>query len=176
MDKINQLTAGLRPDARRSLLKDLATEIVLAQTHARRPPPTRKERKLGAAKAMGLRHVYVIGAPGYPLKIGIAADPVRRLGGIQTGCAYPLSILFTMLCQHGLERKVEAHCHATLHRHRLSGEWFDAELSDAISTVEAAVAMFGGEPTVHDPRKGRRYSHRYEQKCRETGIITPRTS
>lgn len=176
MDKINQLTAGLRPDARRTLLRDLATEIVLAQNHSRRPPPTRKERKRGAARAMGLRYVYVIGATGYPLKIGIATDPERRLGGIQTGCAYPLSIQLALLCQHGCERKVEARCHAALHRHRLAGEWFDVEPSEAIEVVKATVELFGGEPQVHDPLKGRRYSHRYEQKCRLTGIITPRTS
>lgn len=83
--------------------------------------------------------VYVISAPGHPVKIGIAKDPERRLTELQTGSPHRLMIHFTASVSNG--RSVERACHMTLSAKRLEGEWFDITPDDAIEVVRRAAGM-----------------------------------
>ena len=64
--------------------------------------------------------VYFIASVAGPIKIGMAADPVKRLTALQTGHHERLSIL--AICDGG--RVQEMAYHRKYARHRLSGEWF----------------------------------------------------
>jgi hypothetical protein len=54
------------------------------------------------------------------VKIGYAADPIKRLSQLQVGTTDVLSILSTF--EGGVEE--ERYLHQTLQEYRLSGEWF----------------------------------------------------
>ena len=58
----------------------------------------------------------------YHIKIGIAADPSRRLQQIQTGNGHRLSLLKTIACI--APRRVEMGLHRQFKHYRQSGEWF----------------------------------------------------
>jgi hypothetical protein len=83
-------------------------------------------------------HVYVI-APlaGYPVKIGVAEKPTKRLAGIQTSCWEELVI-------HGLYRadnksnayRLEKLSHKRLGDRRIIGEWFNVFASDALEVLD----------------------------------------
>lgn len=78
-------------------------------------------------------HVYII-APeaGYPVKIGVAEKPTKRLSGIQTGCWEELVI-------HGLYQannrgdayRLEKLSHKRLGDRKMTGEWFNVFVDDA---------------------------------------------
>jgi hypothetical protein len=83
-------------------------------------------------------HVYVI-APtaGYPVKIGVAEKPTKRLSGVQTGCWEELII-------HGLYKannrgdayRLEKLSHKRLDDRRLIGEWFNIFADDAVTLLD----------------------------------------
>lgn len=79
--------------------------------------------------------VYVIGAAGFAVKIGIATDPERRLKEIQTGSPERLRIYAFVELASGLARAVERECHAQLDHLRKNGEWFDIEWREAVDLV-----------------------------------------
>lgn len=82
--------------------------------------------------------VYVIGASGHPVKVGIAADVRKRLSGIQTGCPTRLRVYFEIEVEDA--RAVERAAHKRLFNHKLSGEWFDCEPAEAVEAIKAALA------------------------------------
>lgn len=67
------------------------------------------------------QQVYFIGAASGPIKIGIAAHPLSRLSGLQTGHHEKLELLAT--CAGGQPQ--ERDYHKRFADHRLSGEWFE---------------------------------------------------
>lgn len=69
-------------------------------------------------------HVYVVAAD-HSVKIGVAADPRKRLEGLRTGSSVPLKLVRTIRTDDAI--RLEASLHARYSMHRLSGEWFDAE-------------------------------------------------
>lgn len=92
--------------------------------------------KRAACARLDEQGVDVIGAPGYPTKIGIAIDPDSRLRTIQTGCPERLKLYLFHRCPPGLARVVEQECHLRLADCRKSGEWFAVEWRDAVQMVE----------------------------------------
>lgn len=80
--------------------------------------------------------IYVITAPGHPLKIGIAKEPEKRRGELQTGFPHRLSVWFTLEVPASMARAIERECHQRLSHCRLKGEWFDATVEEAIVTIE----------------------------------------
>lgn len=82
--------------------------------------------------------VYVIGAPGHAVKIGIAADAYSRLKSIQTGCPERLRVYHFVEVDDA--RSVERECHRRLSDKRKSGEWFDLDWRDAVRVVREVVA------------------------------------
>lgn len=70
-----------------------------------------------------IRPVYFIQADEGPIKIGVAASPLYRLGGLQTASPYPLRLLAVMPNQGALG---ESALHAKFAHLRTHGEWFRA--------------------------------------------------
>lgn len=58
----------------------------------------------------------------HEVKIGIAHDPIERIGVLQTGSAVKLLLVLVIPCAYGDERAV----HARWDHLRLNGEWFRA--------------------------------------------------
>lgn len=56
-----------------------------------------------------------------PVKIGVARDVESRRRTIQTGCPYPVHIVYALPGRADMER----HLHSRFSCHRLEGEWFD---------------------------------------------------
>jgi hypothetical protein len=87
--------------------------------------------------------VYVVGAPGFPVKIGIAKDVERRLPAIQTGCPAPLKVyLFQDGLPSGAARQIEKMAHRILHDRRMAGEWFDVDWREARALVQKLAARY----------------------------------
>jgi predicted GIY-YIG superfamily endonuclease len=135
--------AGASKSERRSLLKDLATQVLRQDRDIARPMEPLAKRKVAHAKQRGLRYVYVIEAEGGDVKVGVASDPQRRLRELQTGSGSKLRVAFKVLCRAGAERHVEARCHEELSKFRKIGEWFDVELGAAISVVRRVAEDLG---------------------------------
>jgi hypothetical protein len=86
------------------------------------------------------RYVYIIGADGHPVKIGIALEPEKRLKEIQTGFPHRLRIYVQVEAFGGLAPRVEREAHRMLTQHRLHGEWFDCSPELAEATVRHVLA------------------------------------
>lgn len=70
----------------------------------------------------GMRFVYCIEAvSSHRIKIGSAADPKRRLDGMQTACPEELRLLATCLGS----RELEVELHERFAEYRIRGEWFN---------------------------------------------------
>lgn len=77
-------------------------------------------------------HLYVIQASTGEIKIGKAADPLKRLATLQTGSPVPLKLVRVV---DGAGR-IEGALHRRLRNFRLHGEWFTA---DALIAFDGAV-------------------------------------
>lgn len=120
----------LLKDQARAFLKARATKAWSGYGRNRRPtqidPAVPRESR--AAK------VYVIGALGHPIKIGVAREPEDRLRKLQTSSPTKLVLHYEIEVDDvfGVERA----CHTTLSAHRLEGEWFDVSPETAIEVVQ----------------------------------------
>lgn len=140
----------------RDLLQEQASHI-LREAHRADRPFRKSGRKRGSRGALpaprphpsmlyragsGLRCVYVIGASGFAVKIGIAQDVEKRLAGLQTGCPHKLRIFFTVEVEGCFARPIERECHEALRKKRMQGEWFKVTAAEAIAAVETIVRRF----------------------------------
>lgn len=66
--------------------------------------------------------VYFIRAHDF-VKIGFTVDVSKRIGGIQTGCPYPIELLFSVPGTVQTEREF----HHRFRNQRQNGEWFKIE-------------------------------------------------
>jgi hypothetical protein len=101
-------------------------------------------------------YVYVI-ASRIAVKIGISADPRKRLNNLQVSSPYRLSLASAYAVPKTRARRVEALIHRRLNYCRKVGEWFDICVRDAESVVSATVRevyFFGpkGRPAHALPR------------------------
>ena len=79
------------------------------------------------------QQVYVLSAGEY-VKIGVSAEPKKRVKEIQTGCPLPVKLEATI--ETGLPLETEVLVHEELKDCRACGEWFRLETAIAIETVE----------------------------------------
>lgn len=94
---------------------------------------------LGSGAAVVERQrVYIIGATGDPVKIGIALNPHGRRSELQVGHHRALNLYFEAEATDA--RAVEREAHRRLSDQRLSGEWFDVSPDQAIQVVRAIIA------------------------------------
>ena len=73
-----------------------------------------------------VEHVYIVGEPEGPVKIGYTKDLRSRIGAIKTGYPHPMDFIEHMEMppkEDGLS--IERAMHSALKDHRLRGEWFD---------------------------------------------------
>lgn len=112
-------------------------------------------------KLSDMGFVYIIGAPGRPLKVGRAVDVQSRLKAIQTGNPDRLRILATVGVMESRAPEVERTAHQVLAEHRVTGEWFRAPVDVAEGAVRRAAEGIWGyrsTPTEEIARVGKRYA------------------
>ena len=80
---------------------------------------------------------FVRSVESHRIKIGIAADPIRRMALMQVGSPEQLELIGVVTGG----RKLELHLHAELRHDRLHGEWF--ECSDHLVYVMGNLLGWG---------------------------------
>lgn len=77
-----------------------------------------------------------------PCKIGISADPDRRVASIATSSPFPIGLYARFgPFERGMARDIERCIHSTTAGRRLSGEWFDAEPIVTAQRLAVAIGM-----------------------------------
>lgn len=82
---------------------------------------------------MSLTYVYVVAKRERdklvaPVKVGITANPSKRLDQIQTACPFPAGIMCCFACPNReAARSIERAFHDVEDGRNLHGEWFDIE-------------------------------------------------
>jgi hypothetical protein len=84
-----------------------------------------------------------------PVKVGFSRTPGKRLLSLQTGNPHCLKIVFQMAAPSaGLARHAEMIFHEVAKSTRLSGEWFDMGVADALATlVKCFIGIIDAEVT-----------------------------
>jgi predicted GIY-YIG superfamily endonuclease len=107
---------------------------------------------------MGQCYIYVIGIENGHQKIGISANPNKRLKTLQTSNANKLILNYTIQVESREKALIiESLIHKQLKYNRLSGEWFDITKETAIGTVDYAIIMYDSLPVSelkHNKRNG----------------------
>lgn len=87
-----------------------------------------------------MTHVYVIQAEGGPVKVGVAADPARRLVTLRTGTPFRLSLAHVQPIEADLRAvAVERATHALLSAAHAHGEWFAVSAQEAKAAIHEAI-------------------------------------
>jgi hypothetical protein len=87
-------------------------------------------------------HVYVIGRPAGPVKVGVSVNPGSRVLELQTGCPFHLELLASFEFKDRLDAmREEAFFHECYEHVRLTGEWFDLEADLAVEGLEGNIDM-----------------------------------
>lgn len=147
------MTVTKGPTSERQELKRLADEIINARGGLRAMRKKRQKRKASKSHRHGgnptiiagaaplpeeRQRVYVVGAVGHPIKIGIAKDVDSRLAGLNTSSPVRLRAYFHVEVEDA--RAIEVAAHRALTDYRLNGEWFDVTPELAIETVKRLIA------------------------------------
>jgi len=86
--------------------------------------------------------IYIIGDTESPYKIGFTKDPEKRLSTLQTGNPKKLTIHYKEQINENEVKFIEKQIHKELKRKKISGEWFDISLDDAIAEIKYAVIRY----------------------------------
>ena len=92
--------------------------------------------------------VYVMDNGRYR-KVGFSANPAQRAK--QVGQGLPVAVVHTVETE--FPRAVERAAHDLLTPHRVSREWFDVSVEDAIAAVNKAAKNHGPENVVFRPMR-----------------------
>lgn len=96
---------------------------------------------------MSHTHLYVMAAmrddgPGAPVKVGISNAPEKRLATINTASPFRVSLFRTFrLPNRNVAATLERMFHDVKKEHRLNGEWFQMEPTEAITGLSFAFAF-----------------------------------
>jgi hypothetical protein len=93
-------------------------------------------------------YIYIIGSDNPPYKIGISKNPERRLKNLQTGHPYKLKIWELRKTESKKTKLLESVIHKHLDSYRMSGEWFDISLEQAILQVDFALIRYEDDPLL----------------------------
>ena len=93
-------------------------------------------------------YIYIIGSEKPPYKIGISKDPEKRLRNIQTGHPHRLRILELRETDSKKTKLLESVIHKHLSNYRMTGEWFDIPLEQAILQVDFALIRYEDDPLL----------------------------
>lgn len=81
--------------------------------------------------------VYVMGREIGPVKIGVSRNPDKRIVEIQSGCPYPIEILYWVRARDRPNAfELERDFHEVFRDKRLTGEWFSMNADDASDGLE----------------------------------------
>lgn len=94
---------------------------------------------------MDKSYIYVIGNDQSPYKIGFTKDIDKRLQTLQTGNHQKLFVHYKEQINEEEIKFIEKQIHKELMRKKVSGEWFDVSLDDAILEVKYAVMRYSKE-------------------------------
>jgi len=107
--------------------------------------------------------LYLIEDPaGGVTKIGISANPEKRLATLQTANPNPLYLRYVVDCQRGRAGSVEADIHAEYRSFRASGEWFKLAADQIVPDLQdhrRVVAVIARDMPP-EPKKQRRIAHK----------------
>lgn len=116
------------------------------------------------------KFVYVVRSEAGPVKIGTATRVAERIAQLRTSSAYPLKLLFAAQTS-GNAMVLEREAHSLLHAKRMSGEWFNCTIIDAIDAIREAAYGLGHNLTIHqslpDLEKQNIFSFRLKPNIRE---------
>jgi predicted GIY-YIG superfamily endonuclease len=131
-----------------------------------RPVPKRKRAKLARENLQPGVYVIQAGDDG-PCKIGVSANPERRLAQLQTGNSARLVLVALYLCQTWLIAKtLEASVHVALAPFRLMGEWFRVTPETACREIEKQATNLGyGSEARRDPTRDRQSRRQVRSKA-----------
>ena len=93
------------------------------------------------AEAPRKTSIYVIGAVGHPVKVGIADSPRSRLSELQVGNPTDLRIYLTREVLLSDARSIERECHQRMSCHHLRGEWFARTPEEAEAVLELVLRL-----------------------------------
>jgi hypothetical protein len=96
----------------------------------------------------GLERIYFIREARGPVKIGVAANPAKRLRGMRVGNPRPLQLLAWFDVPAGLEERI----HSVLSHDQVNGEWFRAS-NATLALIEACIERFGQVPCPECERR-----------------------
>lgn len=82
--------------------------------------------------------VYVIASDGGPVKIGISADPLRRLIKAQTDSPVRLRLAHMQEVPAASCALIEHRAHMLSKASRVAGEWYDLSVEEAIEAIHRA--------------------------------------
>lgn len=101
-------------------------------------------------------YIYVVSLSEMgPVKIGYSASPERRLKQLQTGQASKLSLNYTEAISGDRVRMMEKILHETNRHRRISGEWYDLTVEDAILEVKHAMIRY--EETLEEATRHKHF-------------------
>ncbi|PDT77236.1 GIY-YIG nuclease family protein [Bradyrhizobium sp. C9] len=107
--------------------------------------------------------LYIVRAGCGSLKVGIAADPEKRLAELQVANPSELVLVFkSRQFEREICEQVEEHIHRELVHHHLRGEWFACEVAFAIETFHASLRWVRA-------RRGELGHRKTEQRSRNLG-------
>jgi reverse gyrase len=87
--------------------------------------------------------MYVIGASeAGPVKLGISAQPTRRLSQLQTGHAQRLRLFHSELVAKDKARLLERLLHRDIGHLRAIGEWFTMTVEHAIAHIRFTIITY----------------------------------
>ncbi len=84
--------------------------------------------------------IYAIGRPQGPVKIGVSSNPQARVGQIQTGCPFKVTLLHSAaLPNRGEAEAQESIIHGVYEDRRIIGEWFKMDREIATEAIDCAI-------------------------------------
>ncbi|WP_286963561.1 GIY-YIG nuclease family protein [Methylobacterium sp.] len=98
-------------------------------------------------------HLYVIGSRRGPHKVGVSANPRKRLSQLQTGTASLLILKRTTATPIAEPEAVERYAHWLLRESAVRGEWFRVTEEAAWVALTAAVEAIAKGLRVPEPPK-----------------------
>jgi hypothetical protein len=93
-------------------------------------------------------YIYIIGSDNPPYKIGISKNPEHRLKNLQTGHPHRLKIWEVRETESKKTKLLESVIHKHLDQYRMSGEWFNIPLEQAILHVDFALIRYEDDPLL----------------------------
>ena len=113
---------------------------------ARRSEIAKKAAEIRWGKpAIKMACLYVLGIEGGPLKVGWAADALKRVKAIQVGNHLPLVLMHSVAVPWCEAIQIESRAHRLLDEYAISGEWFDVTASVALQAIMDAISGKGAD-------------------------------